>query len=126
MTGANIKIRETREDWMDFAACAGHPNREVFHPEVGDHESRNKARRIGATCPVYRHCLDYALRNFERIGIWGGLTERERRVVKSGVRVDKCAKCRMVRIWRDQDQKVCDVCQGLNFRTRLAKIQNRP
>ncbi|HJR18350.1 MAG TPA: WhiB family transcriptional regulator, partial [Actinomycetota bacterium] len=41
-----------------------------------------EAKRICAQCAVRDECLDYALANDERFGIWGGLSERERRRVK--------------------------------------------
>ena len=37
------------------------------------------AKRICAECPVRRECFDYAMRVHEPFGIWGGLTEAERR-----------------------------------------------
>jgi WhiB family redox-sensing transcriptional regulator len=44
--------------------------------------SAQPAKRICAACPVINECLDYALRTSAREGIWGGLSERERRKVK--------------------------------------------
>jgi hypothetical protein len=55
---------------------------EVFFPERG--ESAGPARQVCATCPVRQPCLDYAISNRITHGIWGGLTERERRALRSG------------------------------------------
>jgi hypothetical protein len=40
------------------------------------------AKRLCASCDVREQCLDYALDNDERFGIWGGHSERERRKIK--------------------------------------------
>ena len=53
----------------------------MFFPERG--ESAGPARRVCAACPVREPCLDYAITNRISHGIWGGLTERERRALRS-------------------------------------------
>ena len=50
---------------------------EAFFPEKGG--STRDAKRVCASCEVKAECLEYALQNDERFGIWGGLSERERR-----------------------------------------------
>lgn len=62
--------------WMDDALCA-QIDVEAFFPEKGG--STKSAKAICALCDVRAECLTYALANDERYGIWGGLTERERR-----------------------------------------------
>ena len=70
--------------WQVKAACRG-PQAAVFFPpphferkdEKLERESRAKA--ICRTCPVRRPCLDYAIRIREPHGIWGGLSESERK-----------------------------------------------
>ena len=62
--------------WMRDARCLS-AEPETFFPEKGG--STREAKRICAECHVQRECLDYALANDERFGIWGGLSERERR-----------------------------------------------
>lgn len=70
--------------WQVRAACRG-PHASVFYPppqperrdEKAERERRAKA--ICAACSVREPCLDYALRIREPHGIWGGLTENERR-----------------------------------------------
>jgi hypothetical protein len=54
----------------------------VFFPGRG--EAAGPARRVCAACPVRQPCLDYAISNRISHGIWGGLTERERRALRSG------------------------------------------
>jgi WhiB family redox-sensing transcriptional regulator len=62
--------------WQADALCA-QTDPEAFFPEKGG--STRDAKRICTTCEVKGQCLDYALQNDERFGIWGGLSERERR-----------------------------------------------
>jgi WhiB family transcriptional regulator, redox-sensing transcriptional regulator len=66
--------------WRELAACRG-IDLEVFFPGRG--ESAGAARRVCAACPVRQPCLDYAITNRIVHGIWGGLTERERRALRS-------------------------------------------
>jgi WhiB family transcriptional regulator, redox-sensing transcriptional regulator len=66
-------------DWMLEARCLD-ADPEAFFPEKGG--STREAKRICAACPVRDECLQYALDNDERFGIWGGLSERERRRAK--------------------------------------------
>ena len=62
--------------WRQRAACRGiDPN--VFYPP--SEEEAEEAKSICAACPVREACLEYALANRERDGVWGGATERERR-----------------------------------------------
>ncbi|PJJ58530.1 WhiB family redox-sensing transcriptional regulator [Mumia flava] len=65
--------------WQDRALCA-QTDPEAFFPEKGG--STREAKRVCLTCEVRDECLEYALAHDERFGIWGGLSERERRKVK--------------------------------------------
>lgn len=65
--------------WQADALCA-QTDPEAFFPEKGG--STRDAKRICASCDVRDRCLSYALQNDERFGIWGGLSERERRKIK--------------------------------------------
>ncbi|MEN9715660.1 MAG: hypothetical protein RJA35_1127 [Actinomycetota bacterium] len=65
--------------WQADALCA-QTDPEAFFPEKGG--STRDAKRICAGCDVKAQCLEYALANDERFGIWGGLSERERRKLK--------------------------------------------
>lgn len=62
--------------WQDRALCA-QTDPEAFFPEKGG--STREAKRVCASCEVRAECLEYALANDERFGIWGGMSERERR-----------------------------------------------
>jgi WhiB family redox-sensing transcriptional regulator len=66
--------------WRRQAACRG-TNLDLFYPERG--QTAEPARQVCAACPVRQPCLDYAISNRITHGIWGGLTERERRALGS-------------------------------------------
>jgi WhiB family transcriptional regulator, redox-sensing transcriptional regulator len=65
--------------WQTDALCA-QTDPEAFFPEKGG--STRDAKKICTSCDVRSQCLEYALQNDERFGIWGGLSERERRKLK--------------------------------------------
>jgi WhiB family redox-sensing transcriptional regulator len=70
------------DQWQERALCA-QTDPEAFFPEKGG--STREAKRICLGCEVKDSCLEYALANDERFGIWGGLSERERRRLKRGI-----------------------------------------
>ena len=81
--------------WRELAACRG-LDLGVFFPERG--ESAEPARQVCAACPVRQPCLDYAMTNRISHGIWGGLTERERRALRSRwVRASRRERDRAIR-----------------------------
>jgi WhiB family redox-sensing transcriptional regulator len=70
--------------WTERAACLGDAAHLFFAPRVAEPpDVRGKretlAKRICARCPVKSPCLAYAMQGNETLGIWGGLTEVERR-----------------------------------------------
>ena len=69
-------------EWQDQALCA-QPDPEAFFPEKGG--STREAKRICMACAVRDECLEYALEHDERFGIWGGLSDRERRRLKKQI-----------------------------------------
>jgi WhiB family redox-sensing transcriptional regulator len=77
-------VRQSTNDedvlaWQADSLCA-QTDPEAFFPEKGG--STREAKKICGACEVRTHCLDYALANDERFGIWGGLSERERRKLR--------------------------------------------
>jgi WhiB family redox-sensing transcriptional regulator len=62
--------------WQDEANCLG-VDPDLFFPERG--ASTREAKEVCRGCVVRLDCLEYALVNGEKFGIWGGLSERERR-----------------------------------------------
>ena len=69
--------------WQERALCA-QTDPEAFFPEKGG--STREAKKVCLTCDVRGSCLEYALAHDERFGIWGGLSERERRRLRMGRR----------------------------------------
>ncbi|HUH06492.1 MAG TPA: WhiB family transcriptional regulator [Egibacteraceae bacterium] len=65
--------------WAGQAKCL-QADPDTFFPEKGG--STREAKRICIGCEVRDECLEYALANDERFGIWGGMSERERRKLK--------------------------------------------
>ena len=62
--------------WQREANCLGvHPD--LFFPERG--ASTREAKEVCRGCIVQGECHEFALRNGEKFGIWGGMSERERR-----------------------------------------------
>jgi WhiB family redox-sensing transcriptional regulator len=80
---AGGRVRELRLEkppaWTVGALCA-QTDPEAFFPEKGG--TTRFAKRICAGCPVRVQCLDYAMETRERFGVWGGLSERERRALR--------------------------------------------
>ncbi|HEY2556561.1 MAG TPA: WhiB family transcriptional regulator [Diaminobutyricibacter sp.] len=77
-------VRQSVDDenplaWQSDSLCA-QTDPEAFFPEKGG--STRDAKKICASCEVRSQCLEYALANDERFGIWGGLSERERRKLR--------------------------------------------
>lgn len=73
--------REAPEDlsWQDRGRCA-ETFPDAFFPEKGG--STREAKAVCRSCEVRESCLQYALEHDERFGIWGGMSERERRRLK--------------------------------------------
>jgi len=63
-------------NWRDAALCA-QADPETFFPEKGG--STRPAKQVCARCPVKAECLEYALATDQGFGVWGGMSERERR-----------------------------------------------
>lgn len=77
----NPRIAPDSHGWWDRGACVG-VDPALFFPARG--ESTTEAKRICRACPVREECLDHALTPpLERFGIWGGLSERERRRIRT-------------------------------------------
>ncbi|PQZ91054.1 transcription factor WhiB [Arthrobacter sp. MYb227] len=74
--GLGAESEDGELGWQTQALCA-QTDPEAFFPEKGG--STRDAKRVCGACAVRSECLEYALTNDERFGIWGGLSERERR-----------------------------------------------
>lgn len=76
-----------RPDWHLEAACRAHPEPDLWHGDATGktgHRMTARAKAVCSTCPVELRCL--AVHFFEPHGIWGGMTEDERRALRRGQR----------------------------------------
>lgn len=73
-------VRDEHLEWEDKALCAT-VGGDAWYPEKG--ESTFDAKKICRLCEVRLECLQAALDRDERFGVWGGLSERERRKLKN-------------------------------------------
>jgi WhiB family redox-sensing transcriptional regulator len=75
----NATHRDDDNGWQDHANCLG-VDPDLFFPERG--ASTREAKEVCRGCVVRAECLEFALQNGEKFGIWGGLSERERRRIR--------------------------------------------
>lgn len=83
---SKIASLDAEARWQDRAACKGMDPTIFFGPENAEtvKEKRDRedaAKEVCNTCPVKQECLEYALEAREAYGIWGGLTELERKAL---------------------------------------------
>jgi WhiB family redox-sensing transcriptional regulator len=76
---ANTSEEQDEQGWQLYANCLG-VDPDLFFPERG--ASTKEAKSVCKGCVVRDDCLEYALANGEKFGIWGGLSERERRRIR--------------------------------------------
>jgi WhiB family redox-sensing transcriptional regulator len=79
---------------------------DLFFPERGDVLGVARAKAICAACPVTAECLQFALETKEKRGIWGGLSGRERRAIRSVRRKDcDAARSRQMSLTIDSSEQ---------------------
>ena len=74
-----LEVDSTDRRWQERANCLG-VDPDLFFPERG--ASTKEAKSVCGGCEVQPECLEYALRHGEKFGIWGGMSERERRRIR--------------------------------------------
>ena len=77
--GIEALIGEGERTWHSRANCMG-VDPDLFFPERGS--STREAKEVCRGCVVRDDCLEFAIANGEKFGIWGGISERERRRVR--------------------------------------------
>ena len=75
--------------WQDEANCLG-VDPDLFFPERG--ASTREAKEVCQGCVVKDDCLEFALQNGEKFGIWGGMSERERRRIRRQRALERAAE----------------------------------
>lgn len=109
MTMSTLKDSPRPPVWDD-AACRGHNPDLWFPSEVGVPKAP-VARSICGACPIQRACAEYAIPIVELRGIWGGLSEGERRHVRdrrnppTGVCLCGCTETDHPRRWQAGGRK---------------------
>jgi WhiB family redox-sensing transcriptional regulator len=63
-------------EWQRDALCS-QTDPEAFYPDKGS--SPSAAKTVCMACPVRQACLDWAIDTYEPFGVWGGMTERQRK-----------------------------------------------
>lgn len=75
----HLLMESQANGWMRDGNCVG-VDPDLFYPERG--ASTREAKAICHGCDVRVECLEYALANGEKFGIWGAKSERERRKIR--------------------------------------------
>lgn len=108
-----------KESWKLMGNCRNEDPDLFFTLEGVPENSKFNKRRISRaksichTCPVSGNCLDAGL-SITQEGIWGGMTERERRLItRRGSRV-RCVRCNSKDRTQDGNSQVCLHC-GLSW-----------
>ena len=76
---SSLALANADYSWRHRAICKD-TDPDLFFPERG--ASTKEAKQVCQGCVVREDCLEYALANGEKFGIWGGLSERERRRIR--------------------------------------------
>lgn len=98
-------------DWQTQPACRGARN-DLFFPADGAVPSPVALGMCGR-CPIKDECLDWAL-SHEEFGIWGGLTEAQRRAINARRHRVRCPDCRSDNVIEEGRHEVCISC-GLSW-----------
>jgi WhiB family redox-sensing transcriptional regulator len=78
-----MNITVAAAEWIENASCRTHPEPDLWYPDnPGRSTEHFRAIKICRSCPVRDKCLEHALSNDERAGIWGGYGERRRRELR--------------------------------------------
>lgn len=64
--------------WKQLGNCKG-TDPEFFYPDPANKKAESRAVKACQNCRVADICLEFAINNRERFGVWGGSTQAERR-----------------------------------------------
>lgn len=105
-------------DWRQDALCA-RVDADLFFPvphTPGWQKQTQDAKKVCGRCPVREACLEWALATRQPAGVWGGLSEAERREL-GGVRESHTQLCMRMQPWIEQ--QLADGCSQRNVADRL-------
>jgi hypothetical protein len=89
----------------------------VFFPGRGDQKVMEAAKAVCATCSVSSDCLDYAQRTSQHVGIWGGMSERQRRDLRAKTTTAKCVRCTSA-YPKAAQRTLCDHCYAVHRKAK--------
>jgi WhiB family redox-sensing transcriptional regulator len=98
----------TIPDWFDRGACRDYPDPRIWFPERG--VDCTSARKICESCKVQPQCLGYALRTKQEFGMWGGLSERQRRRLRKWRECRSCGVAFAYVNVKDTSRVLCPDC----------------
>jgi WhiB family redox-sensing transcriptional regulator len=113
------------DEWMQYGACNS-ADPDAFFPEKGG--NARDAKKVCAGCDVRAQCLQYALEHEEKHGLWGGLTERERRKLRGPREIGHGTNAMYTRGCHNPDmappnyKATCRTPPHPNYQTRLDHI----
>ena len=76
-TAGDTATADGTQDWTALGLCTSQDPDELFVSGA----AQNRAKLVCQACPVRTECLSDALDNQVEFGVWGGMTERERRAL---------------------------------------------
>lgn len=111
----NLAEMLQRPAWMAEANCRG-MDPEMFYVERGDSAGLKAARAVCRACDVQAECLAYAVNNGEKFGVWGGLSEKQRRTIRRdyGVSEARCGTHAGYQRHRRDGETPCLACREAN------------
>jgi hypothetical protein len=111
-------IDEGDMGWMARGACRVNATPTwVFFPGRGDQKVLEAAKAVCATCSVSADCLEYAQRTSQHVGIWGGMSERQRRDLRAKTTTAKCVRCTSV-YPKAAQRTLCDHCYAVHRKAK--------
>lgn len=111
------------EPWTEHAVCA-QTDPEIFFPSKGGGAAA--AKRVCAVCPVTKECLEYSLAKGEQHGVWGGLSDRQRRAeakrrglkLSTDRQLEPCGTLAAYRRHYRDGEQPCEACIRANARRK--------
>lgn len=103
------------DDWMENGECNKY-DPDLWFPEKESSKEGNRAISICRTCPVQLKCLEYAIRNDIRYGIWGAIKTSERMRIKNKIRPLNHQKPSIPSVqWKDLPKEKINLKVGDSF-----------